>query len=377
MPTQNQPGGASGSVQKSAPRQAQQAERPRDLLDLLRTVQTFYTTPELNEAIRGLVDDPLRGIPAARSALHNHFKELLFEGTASSAVSAFDKLTTKVSDLEGKVSLFLSRVSAEDVQTFLVPGALKSRYEQEHPDEKQALAKYIAGDELFFPKNQAVRAFIQASVTSIHLAKELSRTHLYPGGLFVTNSVVLPLILLQGNPQVCVYTLCGTEYDNRNGGWLPRTDDTVAHEYLKDLFTREEAQVQDAYVTPTAVNCDDGELLFTRHELKSLIDVAVKHATRLIILTLSSRLLKSKSDPALSAIQMHTQLHPLELRGRLGRPLVVIAHDPKEPLKIDEYDLYINKLRSKGFEIHLQGHDLKWRVWSKKEVGSDGVPNGP
>lgn len=278
-----------------------------------------------------------------------------------------------MSELEGKVALFLTRVSAEDLQTFLVPGALKSRYEQEHPEEKQAIAKYIAGNTLFFSNEKPVRVFIQASVTSIHLAQELSRAHLRAGCLFVTNSIVLPIVLLQGNSHVSVYTLCGMEYDNRSGGWLPRSDDAEAHSYLKDLFTRDTAQVQDAYVTPAAINCADGELLFTRHELKSLIEIAAQHAPRLIIMTLSSRLLKSKDDPAINALQMHTQLYPLKLGERLARSHMVIAHDPKEPLKDD---LHIHKLVSAGFEIHLQSPDLKWHFLRRtREVSGDEVQN--
>lgn len=75
MPNQNQHGGASGSGAKPVPKlNPQPTQRPRDLLDLLRSVQTFYTTDELDLAVRTLVDDPVGGLPAARAALHDHFK---------------------------------------------------------------------------------------------------------------------------------------------------------------------------------------------------------------------------------------------------------------------------------------------------------------
>lgn len=300
-----------------------------------------------------------------------HISELIaslhlrLDGANTETADQFGAMNTTLDGLTAKIGVFLQRVTSQDISAFLVPGALKARYYNEHAEEKKALARYLAHNPVFFPRDKQVFAFVQASVTAIHLARELAEKGLRPGCLFGTNSVVLPMILLQDNCQVSVYTLCGLEYDNLCGGWLPRHDDDEAKRYLYSLFAREKDPLQDAYITPMAVMGEHATLCFTRNELLSVINILLERAKRLVIMTVSSRVFPTRADAEAHPALMYTQLHGLSLENRLSpggeRPQLVISRDHSDQRSDDDLRRLIGQLAT-GMDIHWQDLKGDWRV---------------
>ncbi|MBX9584266.1 MAG: hypothetical protein K2X87_28535 [Gemmataceae bacterium] len=334
-----------------------------DLLGLLLFIQTFYNPLGLETAINSLKAEEPGADLRARWALLSMVRTLLVDAGGGKVIEAFDALGRRFGELDAKVSQLLSQVSSADLGEFLVPGPLKARYEREHAPEKQALAAYIAGNSTFF-SDQPARAFVPASVTAIHLARELSARPLPPGSLFYTNSIALPLILLQNNGNVSVYTLCGAAYDHLCGGWLPRDNDHEARVYLKSLFEREQDPLRDAYVTPMAVASDQAELCFTRPELLPVVGVLSQFAPALTIMTFSSRVFPTLEDALSNRDFLNTPLRKVGLGERLGggRTRIVIARDQAEQKPEAEYRAQLGRLRDRGLEVHWQDPKGQWQA---------------
>jgi hypothetical protein len=328
------------------------------LLRFIELIQSLYYTPELDHAKSAIKDGQPDGVISARNAISGVFQSLFIRPGASDAIKAFHELESTVKNVGDRVGQLLSAMSNSDLGAFLVPGTLKTRFEEDSPKSKQRVAEYVT--DKFFPDERA-SCFIQASITSIHLACALSRKNIQPGSLFYTNSIVFPMILLQEHRGVSVYTHCGTEYDHLCGGWLPRHEDDDAKKHLKRLFGREKGQLRDAFVTPIAVSIDKTELFFTRSELVEMIDTIVDHSKRLVLMTYRSRIFDSRDNANRSFI--NSTLHPItqtEWLNHSSTPQLVIAYDKDDFRKEKEWELAVRQLRKKGFDVHWQDPELKW-----------------
>ncbi len=338
-----------------------------DVLDLLLFLQPIYNTPKFEHAINECkVDSPECGL-RAREALFELAGAILAPSAAKSHAD-LEVVKKAVSDVAAKVNLLHDRATADDLDTFHDPRASVSvRYLTDHPEEKKALTKYVA--QTFFP-DEKIYAFIQASATAIHLAREIAERTIRPGSLFYTNSVVVPLVLLQRVSGVSVYTVCGNMHDEMCGGWLPRMDDDEARAHLAQLFHRVTDKLRDSFLTPIAVASDTGEVLFTRAELVELLKGVIAPSRQLVIMTLSSRV-----HPNRDAVQkafIHNALagiSPLARDKKAKPPQLVVSHDPNDGKSDAQRQQVISQLTAHGFDVHWQGVQGRWQLHSAKVTG--------
>jgi hypothetical protein len=331
---------------------------------LLNFVRQIYSTKRLEDAAtlfaQGIPDAQIK----AREAIYEEFRELVLDRAAGDASTEFRRLCRSIDELGRRINDVLSLMSSEDLSSFLISGTLKTRFERDHPEEKAEVAKYVASK--FFPDERAF-CFVQASITSIHLAKELAKKTLRDGSLICTNSIVIPLLLLQGHPKISVYTLCGTGYDNLCGGWLPSHNDEEAQRYLRDSFSRAQNFLRDSFVTPIAVTTTDGVVYFTAPDIIALVEHLTQLSKSLVIMTYSSRVYRNDEDARNDPKFVNTPLYPVrQERGWLmdggKRAQLIVAHDKLDLRSAQERHALIRELVGAGFDVHWQADNLSWKL---------------
>lgn len=335
------------------------------LLNIIELVESLYCTPEL-EKIKASVKHGQSGIEVpARKEIYNVVRFLLEEGGFN---KAFVDLENTVKNTNDRVGQLLAVMSNGSLEKFLVPGTLKTRYEEDYPAPKKRVAEFVV--KKFFNVNELedkrVSCFVQASTTSIHLACELSREKIPSGSLFYTNSIVFPLIVLQDHSNVSVYTHCGTGYDPLCGGWFPQHEDDEAKNHLKALFNRENNPLRDAILTPIAITIDKSELFFTKSELVDMVDIMVDCSSRLILMSFRSRIFASSGDAMANDLYKYCPLHSVKQKEwpvNGNKPQLIIAYDEEDSRTEEEWKDVVIQLCKRGFEIYWQDSEKKWH-WS-------------
>ncbi|QDU49368.1 hypothetical protein [Gimesia panareensis] len=343
------------------------AEENRTLLKVIELLESVYCTDDL-EKIKVAVKDGQPGIePRARAEIYKIVRFLLDEAGFH---KEFLQLRETIHTASERMDSMLSEMTRGDLGQFLAQGTLQTRYEKEHPAPKKCVARFVAQNFLNSKKNSPlnqspISCFVQASVTSIHLACELTDNHvaITPGSLFYTNSIAFPLILLQQRDDISVYTLCGTGYDSLCGGWFPDRDDQDAREHLKSLFKREKNPLRDAILTPiaVAVTSEHVELFFTRQEIVEMVNIMVDCSSRLILMSFRSRIFNSRDEATQNF--MNTTLHqvkPTDWNSKSPAPILVVADDEKDIRTEQEWKETVRRLSQQGFEVYWQDAQSKW-----------------
>ncbi|WP_145439703.1 hypothetical protein [Gimesia chilikensis] len=343
------------------------AEENLALLKVIELLESIYCTDDL-EKIKVAVKDGQPGIePRARTEIYKILRFLLEEAGFQ---KAFLELRETIHTASERVDSLLSEMTRGDLGQFLAQGTLQTRYEKEHPAPKKCAARFVAQNLLNNRKKSPVQqspisCFVQASVTSIHLACELTDSHvsLAAGSLFYTNSIAFPLILLQQRDDISVYTLCGTGYDSLCGGWYPDREDQDAREHLQSLFNREKNPLQEAILTPIAVaaTADHVDLFFTRQEIVEMVNIMVDCSSRLILMAFRSRIFNSRDEATQNFMNTNLyQVKSTDWNSKNAAPILVVADDEKDIRTEQEWKETVKRLSDQGFEVYWQDAQSKW-----------------
>jgi hypothetical protein len=332
------------------------------LIALLKGVNPIVQSPDIENAISSLKEDPKTAERKARQVFLAAIRNVVDRIGGKEIRVAIEQLTAAVKNLDSKLN---QAMTSDELGAFLVRGTLKHRYEEdEHEairEAKMQVARYVA--QTFF-KGHKKRSFIQASITAIHLGRELERIGIVDHSLFVTNSVVFPLILLQGHARISVRTFCGDNYDPMCGGWLPRRDDDEAYTHLRRLFDRSDEPLSDSFITPIGVAVDCGDIYVTHPELAHLLGKLLEYSNEAVIMTTSSRIFGDQAEAQRKLGPV--ALNPVNHRNRWtlksgNKPTLVIARDMEDGRTEVELSAFAIRLVQNGFDVRWQ-HNNCWSI---------------
>jgi hypothetical protein len=332
---------------------------PRDVLEW---VGSFYATEKIENARAAYEKwqsgpDQVRGdepIIQAREAIVEALAEVIIDPANSQFTREFIRLRQSVMQATERITSLLSVISEKNLAAFLVNSQLAERFEKDHRKEKEAVARFV-GDRFFGTDKEY--CFIQASVTGIHLARELVKK-IVGGSWFCTNSIAIPLVMLQECNNFTVYTLNGADCDPLCGGWLPRHDDDEAHSYLRELFKRDRNPLRKAIVTPIAATADKGELLYTRDQLLPVLKILHEHSHEMIVMTFTGRIYRNltsaRQAPELTNVALHAFRPAQWPLSSHQRPKMAVSFDQTDRRDEPERRKLLEVLRSQGFDVFWQ-----------------------
>ena len=131
---------------------------------------------------------------------------------------------------------------------------------------------------------------------------------------------------------------------------------------LKKLFTREEHPLRDSVLTPIAISIDNAQFFFTKSEIASMVNTLVENSSGLIMMSFRSRIFDSKDDA--EAYFSDTALYPIDKHDWTengSAPQLVIAYDKDNSRTEEQWKDTVKRLCKKGFIVHWQDPELKWR----------------
>jgi len=229
-------------------------------------------------------------------------------------------------------------------------GPLRTRYRGDHPLDKEALARYVA--DTFFAER--VCCFIQASTAAIYLGEQLRKRGVHEKSLFVTNSAIFPLTILQNDAKYAVYTLCGPGYHEECGAWLAPEQDESAYSYLKGNFKRSVDPLTVAFITPRAITFDSG-IYFERDESAWLARTLMELSPKVVLMTTADRIFHKSEDVR----NIYSRVHETHLRKVGHQMVLVISGAPDGGRGVKDC---AERLSQDGLEVHYQVSASNWDI---------------